>query len=248
MKIVVLYLRIIKKSDPNWKEPLAYDPSSKRFLESYKKFKPITPHELVVVNCGSEKHDGMFDEVAARYETDMGTGYDCGTYRTIGAAQDADLVFGLNTHTYFWRNDWLEPFIKTLSLVGPGIFGVTGSYELYPHLRTPALAFSPEIVRKYPHPVTNRWEAGEFEHGPENIALWAMNMGYPSILVAPSGEYGVDQWRDLPNGFRRGNQTDCFVYDRHTDAYKQANKEVKWQLTRKADGFQGTAHNGSANY
>lgn len=235
MKVVLLYIRVIKKHDPNYTEPTSYERSAKRFLTTYRHYKPKIPHELLVVNCGSDTHDGMFDEVATRYETDFSGGFDCGTYQAVGGKQDCDLVFGLNTHTYFWMDGWLEPFVDIAKECGKGVYGVSASYEQHPHLRTPAIAFSPEVMRKYPTLVTNREQAAHFEAGPDNFSLWADREGFPSCLVTRLGSFCMEAWRNVPNGFRRGDQSNCYVWDRHTDLYKHAKQGEKYRLERKAD-------------
>lgn len=236
MKVVLLYLRIIQKSDPNYVVPKDYNTSSKRFLSTYQHYKPTIPHELVVVNCGSETHDGMFDGVASRYETDMGGGFDCGSYQHIGGRQSCDLVVGLNTHTYFWRNGWLEPFVKCAEKCGPGVYGASGSYEINPHLRTPCIAFSPEVMQKYPHQCLTRHDAGQFEFGTDNFSLWADRAEYPVCLVTEHACYDIFSWRKPKNGFRSGNQKDCLVFDRHTELWAKADGNEKVRLTRIANG------------
>ncbi len=235
MKIVLLYLRILKKSDPGYVEPKSYEESTKRFLSTYRQFKPNIEHELVVVNCGSEAHDGLFDNVVSRYETDMGGGFDCGSFKHIGGRQSCDLVVGLNTHTYFWRDGWLEPFAQCAQQFGKGVYGASASYDCHPHLRTPCIAFSPQVARQYPYPVVTRLDAGSFEGGPNNFSLWARNNNYASRLVTATSSYGLNAWRSTKNGFRQGNQTDCLVFDRHTDLYAKADKATKLKLQRDAD-------------
>jgi hypothetical protein len=236
MKVVLLYIRVIRKSDPKYVVPKDYDQSSKRFLETYQQFKPTIPHELCVVNCGSETHDGLFDGIASRYETDMGGGFDCGTYQHIGGKQPCDLVVGLNTHTYFWRNGWLEPIVRCAESCGKGVYGVSGSYEQNPHLRTPCIAFSPEVMRQYPHQCLTRLDAGAFEFGPENFSLWAHNAGFPTYLVTEKVTYDIEGWRFPRHGFRDGNQRNCLVWDRHTELYASSDKATKRHLESMANG------------
>lgn len=235
MNVALLYLRIVKKFDQAHPEHKSYEESSKRFLRTYIQFKPKIPHRLIVVNCGHERHDGMFDSVATDYMTYSGGGYDCGTYQAIGARLDSDFVVGLNTHTYFWKSDWLEPFVNAVETHGPGVYGATASYENHPHLRTPCIAFTPAIIREYPSLVDSREKAAWFESGPNNFSIWATLRGFPSLLVSGSGVYQRDAWRTPNDIFRRGNQSNCLVKDRHTDIWDAAQKIEKEHLSKFAD-------------
>lgn len=236
MNIVLLYTRILKKFDERHPEHKSYAESSRRFLETYQRFKPAIPHRIVIVNCGQSEHDGMFDGVASEYANYNGGGYDCGTWQAIGGAMEADLVVGLNTHTYFWRPDWLEPFLRARNKFGPGVFGAAASYEQHSHLRTPCIAFSPEIMREYPMLVDSREKASWFEAGSNNFSIWVIRQWKPAVLVAADGFYSEPDWRKPPNIFRRGDQSNCLVFDRHCDIYRQAPPAMKSLLARSADG------------
>jgi hypothetical protein len=229
MKIAILYLRILKNSCPNWVAPLPYEPSTRRFLSTYLKFKPKIPHDLVVVNCGSREHDGMFDGIAQHIFCDSG-GFDGGTYQAMGPLMCHDLVLGLNTHTYFWRDGWLERFAEAFTKYGPGIYGATGSYEANRHIRTPSIAFTPEIISRYPKTIDTRDKAGEFEFGPNNFTIWAQSQGYPAIVVATNGDYKLHEIRRIKEGFRRSTQQNCLIRDRHTDVYDHASPQDRQHL------------------
>lgn len=235
MNVALLYLRILKKFDPAHPEHKSYEESSKRFLKTYKQFKPSIPHRLVVVNCGQDGHDGMFDEVATDYYSYSGGGYDCGTYQEIGGKLDSDLVVGLNTHTYFWKHGWLDNFVGAVRSNGAGVYGATASYELHPHLRTPCIAFSPSVMAKYPWKVTSREQAAWFESGPNNFSLWATLNGYKSFLVTDDGVYPRSKWRDPSDIFRRGDQSNCLVKDRHTDIFDSETPQERAVLAARAD-------------
>lgn len=227
MNVALLYTRILKKFDEAFPEHKSYAESSRRFLATYQKFKPQIPHRVVIVNCGQSEHDGMFDCIATDYRTYNGGGYDCGTYQEVGSTLDSDLVVGLNTHTHFWRSDWLEKIVRAAMDHGSGVYGVTASYEQHPHLRTPCIAFNPKVIREYPSLVNSREKAAWFEAGPNNFSLWAEKQHYASLLVAADGVYSRDDWRTPRNIFRRGNQSNCLVRDRHTDLYDVATPHQK---------------------
>lgn len=227
MKICLLYTRVIKNHDPNWKAPLPYDQSAVRFLQSYLQHRPKIPHELIVANCGGEG-DSMFDQVAIRFYRDDGGGYDCGTYQAIGSKLDCDFVLGLNSHCHFWRDGWLEQFAEAFSVFGKNtIYGASGSYERNRHIRTPAIAFTPEIMSQYPQRVNDRKGAEEFE---QNFTIWAESKGYMAIVVATDGNYTLSRIKAIKAGFRRGDQSNMLIKDRHVLVYDSATPEMKAHL------------------
>lgn len=231
MRLAVFYLRIIKNNNPDWVAPLPYEPSSNRFLSSYIKFKPKIPHDLIVVNCGSAVHDGKFDKVAAQYRTSYSLGFDCGTYQDVGSSNlDYDLILGVNTHTYFWREGWLERFESAFNKFGPGVYGASGSYEQNRHIRTTGIAFTPDIISRYPKKIDTREKAGEFEFGPNNFTIWAQSEGYPAIVVAAGADYHLHEIRKIKSGFRRHDQRNMLIWDRHSDIYARSDLKYKAHL------------------
>lgn len=237
MKIVLLYLRILERVEPTLPVFVPYDWAANRFLESYKRFRPSVPHELVVVNCSKTPSFIPWDSTVSSYTTYCGTGSDCGTFQSVGRQLTCDLMVCFNTVAYLWRKDWLEPFIKAWTEFGPGVYGPTGSYENNPHLRTPCIAFCPGVIKRYPIEIDTREKAGWFEHGSANLSLWAHNQGIPSRMVTADASYPIQEWRTPENIFRRGDQSNCLVRDRHTDIYDAATPSYKQQLARSADGL-----------
>lgn len=238
MRIAVIYLRVIKKSDPAYPVMKDYEESTARFVESYTRFKPPVPHDLVVGNCGSYKPDGLFDSLASDQITVLSRGYDTGSYQELNRVLlDYDLVVACNTHVHFHRADWLDALASAARFFGPGVYGATASYENHPHLRTPCIAYHPGILAEYPLRVTDRGQCCLFEHGPANFSLWSEGAGYPVMLV--TGDRACWQradWRKPPNIFRRGDQSNVLVRDRHTDLYAAAHTLQKADLERLADG------------
>jgi hypothetical protein len=237
MRVAVLYLRVLAKAEPGLPMLFPYDIGHTRFLSSYKRFRPTIPHDLIVVNCGKHDEFSDFDDVVFAYAYYDGLGSDCGTYQAVASVLDYDFVLCCNTLAYFWRHNWLEPIVKAFEKHGKGIYGVTGSYEHHPHLRTPCIGVSPEVLRAYPHKIDTRQKCIGFESGEDNLTLWAERCHYPTLLVtAESGVLGHNDWRKPANIFRRGNQSNCLVWDRHTLVYAEADADTKKALEHAADG------------
>ncbi len=236
MKIAVLYVRVLVRADPKAPMHFPYEKAHERFLATYKQFRPKIPHDLIVVNCGSHDDYTPFDDVVDRYFYYDGFGWDCGTYQAIVPSLEYDLVLCLNTISYFWRDNWLEPFVAAFDKHGKGVYGATGSYESHPHLRTPSIAVSPKLLREYPLLVTSRKSCIQFESGPTNFTLWAESAGYPTMMVAADGVYSKADWRKPENVFRKGSQHNCLIWDRHTLLWQEADDGLKARLTKAADG------------
>jgi hypothetical protein len=234
MNITLLFLRVLKKCDETHPEHKNYEESTLRFIASYQRFRPLIKHKLIVVNCGSEHHDGLFMGLAHEYRTYSGMGYDCGTYQAVAKSIDADLIVGMNTHIYFTHDNWLEPFAYAYRKHGPGVYGAASSHERNPHLRTPFIAFSPSVMVAYPKIVNSRQDACEFEAGEGSFSLWAHEQGFTSMLVTKDGVYPKDQWRKPPNIFRRGDQSNCLVRDRHMDIYDKSTGDTRRILEQSA--------------
>lgn len=235
MKISIVFTRILGKGCNLAPPPSYYAEPTYRWLETYKKFKPIIPHEVVIVNCNPGEYDSMFDEVATRYIDYHGHGWDCGTYQHAAEAIEADLIICFNAFTYFWQEDWLTPFVNAARDNGPGIYGPTGSYENTPHLRTPCIGFHPGVMREYPHLSNSRETCILFESGPDNFTMWSNKAGYPTLMVTRDKAYPMNEWRTPNNVFRRGDQSNCLIKDRHTDLYDKASPEEKVAWANAAD-------------
>lgn len=237
MKILLLYLRVISRAEPTLPMHFDYKVAEDRWLRSYKQFRPSIPHDLLVVNCGVKAHPEPWDDVVTHYAYYDELGSDNGTYQAVSTrlGMDYDFILCFNTIAYFWRDGWLEPFVKTIEHYGPGVYSPTASYENNPHLRTPCIGFHPKLMKEYPHIIDTRSKAVQFESGPDNFSLWYERRGYPVRMVTATESYGMKHWRDPPNIFRRGDQSNCLVWDRHTDLYQNADAETKFALERAAN-------------
>lgn len=234
MKVAVLYLKIVKRIE-TFAIMTPYDVGHKRFFDSYRKFTPTIPHDLIIVRCGATEGETDFDAIATHYMRFDGWGSDCATYQAVVRVLDYDLVLCLNTLAYPCQLGWLEPFVAALETHGKGVYGATASYENNPHLRTPAIAFHPDVLREYPFTTVNRTDSVRFESGKNSITQWALRNGYPAILVTANGRYYQDSWRKGENIYRRGDQSNCLIWDRHTDIYRDADPGYKKQLEWAAD-------------
>lgn len=234
MKLAVLYLKIVRRIE-TFTIATPYKVGHLRFFENYRKFQPAIPHDLIIVRCGGTEGATDFDSIATHYLRFDGWGSDCAAYQHVVSVLDYDLVLCLNTLAYPWRLGWLEPFVDAFKRHGKGVYGATASYEVHPHLRTPAIAFSPDVIRAYPFPTLNRSDSNRFEAGQNSISAWAERNGFEVILVTPNGRYRRPDWRKGGNIFRRGDQSNCLIRDRHLDLYDIATPDEKARTAAMAD-------------
>ena len=239
MKVAVLYLKIVRRLE-SFPIVTPYEIGHQRFYDGYRKFTPTIPHDLIIVRCGATEGPTDFDAIATNYLRFDGSGGDCAAFQQVVRILDYDLVVCFNTLAYPWRHFWLQPFVDAVEVHGKGVYGATASFEIRPHLRTPCIAFHPDIVREYPFSTLNRENSVQFESGENSISAWAERSGYPVILVAADGRYYRENWRRGDNIFRRGDQSNCLIRDRHTDIYAAASPEERVKLERLADGIPTT--------
>ncbi len=237
MKVTLLYTRVLGKSDSLAPDPSYYAPFTERFHRTYLQFKPEIEHELLVCNCGvTSGADHAFDDIATSQTYYSGTGWDVGAYLSEGSKVESDLVYCMAAPVYFWRPGWLEPIVQAASKHGPGIYGPMASNENSPHIRTACIALHPKILRDYPNAANSHHDCCLIESSAGGLSDWATQLGYPVMMVTESEELKSDKWRTPPNIFRRGNQTNCLVWDRHTDLYAAADPVMRAALETAANG------------
>lgn len=238
MKISLVYLHVVAKSDPNAPDPSYYEKYTKRFCDTYRQYRPKIQHELIVCCCGgksSSEVDKFYSSMMTKYECYLGQGWDIGAYQSVAQSLDSDWMVCLATPVHFVRADWLEKIVNAINQFGDGLYGPMASYENSPHIRTSCFACKPERFREYPHLINTRDRDRLFESCEWNFTRWFQQKGLPTKMVASDGIYDHPQWRTPPNIFRRGDQSNCLVWDRHNDIYASVSDQDKRQLERMAD-------------
>ncbi len=233
MKVSVVFVRVVTKPE--------YDHMAQRWLESYRAFQMGYPHELVVINRYADSPDSTFDKYVSKYVRYDGGGWDCGAWQFAGRNIESDLLVCFNSSTYVTGHDWLKRFVDAVEKHGDGLYGPLTSYEVMPHVRTPCMIFQPHVINDYPHQVNSREDAYRFEclrwpDGTPTFTDWVKNKGQKTMLVTWDGEYDQPDWRKPPNIFRRGDQSNLIVKDRHADTYEDWSADGKEMLEKLADG------------
>lgn len=243
MKVTLIYLHVVGKGYPEASPPEYYLPFSERWKRTYHMYKPSVPHEVRVVCCGGEKTpaiESLYYSLMCGYDTYLGGGSDIGACQYAMKNVDSDFVVCMSTPVYFWRHGWLERLIAAREFYGDGLYGPMASYENSPHIRTSCWAVSPKTFGIYPHVIDTRekccW-AESFDHNNEcwHIANWYETIEKPTMMVTWDSVHAKCEWRTPPNIFRRGDQSNCIVWDQHVDKYFAAHYHERIELSRKAD-------------
>ena len=95
---------------------------------------------------------------------------------------------------------------------------------------------NPFLFGFYPVKVSSISQAYEFEHGRRSITQLLRMYGFAVKLVTASEVLDISEWRTPDAGFRKGDQSECIVRDRHTDVFDRADPDTRTLLTRAADG------------
>lgn len=215
---------------------------AREFVDTYKKFPPLYPHETVIVSQGkgpAPLAKAMFKAVFnPHYFLHDDSGWDIGGYiaaSAMEAVRGSDCVLCVGGSAYFQREGWLKRIAEAWHKHGPGFYGSTSTYEVSPHLCTSGFWCAPEIIRAYPVKVTNRETRYDFEHGPN--ACWKMvaENSLPVKLVTWDGEYDWQEWRKPPNIYRRGDQSNALIHWHHYKEYDKADTKLKVTMASHSD-------------
>lgn len=232
MNVTVVFVRVVTKPE--------YTHGAQRWLKAYCANAAGHPHKLVVINRYADAKDGLFDDYATEYMRYDGGGWDCGAWKFAGQNIDTDLLVCFNSSTYVTGGCWLNKFVEAVEKNGDGLYGPLSSNYIQPHIRTPCMIFQPKIVKAFPWEVrdrddTYRFEVFGFPPVNQNFTQFTRRIGYKTMLVTWDGVYDQWDWRKPDNIFRRGDQSNLIVKDRHCEAYEVSDAENKVKLEQMAD-------------
>lgn len=244
MKVTLLYLHVVKSGYPGAAPPEYYLPFSRRWVQTLREFNPGFPHSVRILCCGAERTpevEEVYRQIQCDYDTYTGAGSDIGACQFAMPRTDADLVVCMSTPVYFWNADWLKHLVKAYEANGDGIYGPMASYQCRPHIRTSCWMVSPKTFPYYPHLIDTREKCCWAEHAGHNgegwqMTHWFQTQGKQARMVTWMGSFTQEQWRSEPNVFRKGDQSNCMVWDQHVDVYRAAHYHERLQLEALADG------------
>ncbi len=252
MNIALLYLQVAKLSPGFEVSPVSTDDlaaAARRWVASYKLFPPGIEHELVIGFCNGEPTAEMlsiYRELPFSYRTYYGGGWDLGAQQELAGTIDADFMVTMTSRSYFWKAGWLRRLADTYAKFGDGIYAAMASQESSPipgypfpnpHLRTSCYGVNPKTFHAMPFKVKSREDTFNLESGEHNIARWYESQNKPALMVTWDGFYSRPLWTRAANTFRKGDQSNCLVWDRHTEIYSNADATYKQELSQRSYGL-----------
>lgn len=240
MRIALAYLIPIDE----WR---SYGTCATRFADTLQRFPPQIEHELHVVCCNgdaTEELRNLFAGIPCRFAEYRGKGRDCGAAQSMARQVDCDFLVCANAGVYFHRAGWLKRFVEARNEHGKGVYGATASFESFPyvagrrnpHIRTSFFGCNPRTFRDFPCPIDSRDKCLRFECGDWNFTRWCEDRDEPGYLVTWDGCYASGEFRSGANVFRKGDQSNLLIRDRHIDWYQQADVQQQVELETRANG------------
>lgn len=240
MKVALVYPYVVPKAD-------LYRQDFGRFLHRFHAFPPEAEHRLFLTFCNGRsmaKEDSrllwpLIEPMAPSIIEYHGDGWDIGAHQHVANSlpSNFDFVVFCSSQVHFHRAGWLRRMVEAREKFGPGLYGGLASHENRPHLRTCFFGCDPADLRAFPWMINSKELSLEFESGKTGFWTWIRANGRKEVLVTWDKCYDDPmQWRTPENGFRRGDQTDCLVWDRHTRLYEVATPAEKATLEQLADG------------
>jgi len=207
----------------------------KRFCDTWRLHPPGYKCLVAAVTCNGDadrETQEMFDGIPVDFIRYDGDGAD------IGAAQRAARIFNdsfimcCTSRVYFHCEGWLRRLVVAREAVGPGLFGAFASKEGGRlHIGTRGHCLDASDLNDYPTKIESRNQGVYFECGEGCLLDYMEAKGRPAMVVGWGGVYSRAEWFQNPNGFRKGDQSDCLFFDRHTQIWENADEAERKRLT-----------------
>lgn len=227
MKPIVVY-PVPMDSKSVWGE---FKDSVQRFCESFRKYPGGCQIAIVMRPPLGDVDDGECTLPAAwteglpvRLGVYHGNGCDIGSAQQLSKLINPDtLMVMLTTRCYLHRPGWLARYVAAFENDRDGLFSASASWEGGKrHLCTRAYAMRAGLFASYPHAINSREDGQSFEIGEWCVTDWFYSQGRKCYQVTFDGIQEEPFWRAGENIYRRGDQTNMLVWDRHTDKYRDA--------------------------
>lgn len=230
MKVLIVY----PVPFDNWDE---FEPAVRRFTNSFKACPPGCDYTLVAVGTWGEPTDDvrrMFYGIKTVWQPAYDNLYDSGCWQQVAQRvpepQDTFLVC-FTSRVWFHRAGWLNHLVSARQDLGSGLYSTSASQEGgRMHLCLRAFGVDARYLISYPERLDDRSKGWGFETG--KFADLVVREGGETHAVYWSGWYPWARAQAPDNIFRRGDQSNLLVFDRHSDLYAQADPEEKQRLER----------------
>lgn len=190
-----------------------YLPAAKRFVKSYMDNPPGgKPHDIhVVINGDTPRTSDVktFEPLPVKFMAHDNYGKDIGAFQMAARTLDCDMIVCLGANVHFRRGGWLDTMVAAMEKNGPAIYGAYCFHQPGIHVRTTCFWMPRELLNLYPHQIGNE-SRYDFEHGPNSIAKWCIDMGFNAYMVTFQQVFAPDSWRHVENH-------EALILDQHSD-------------------------------
>ena len=227
-RIAVAFLA--RGADSDW------EPSCRRFLDSYTAHPAGTPHSFYVLFKGFEDMESLSRAKAMFAGTEHlemmldDDKLDIGAYIEWAGRVDHDQICAFNTHSEILSDDWLRKLAVNLALPDVGLVGATASYEslsswndAFPpfpnfHLRSNAFMVDRRTFCSYTDgmKIRDKVDAFHFESGPRSLSAYIAARGQEILIVGRNGRGYSRKFWPASDTFRLGFQRNLLVADNQT--------------------------------
>jgi hypothetical protein len=252
LKPVIVY-PVPMDTPETWME---FKPYVQRFTDSLREHPPGCPYELaVMVNKPAEETSpaadqfahlmqvvryataGMFDKLPVKFSWYSGKGCDVGSYQHYASTCEPCFMVCCSSRVYAWRPEWLQRLVLVRQMFGPGLYTTSVGRETGRlHACCRCFGVDSADAKRYPHKIEGRGsDPGQgqwFENGDGCVLEWYQNQGLPTQVVYWDGVWEIMNHPGAhclaaPNIWRRGNQSNLLVFDKHTDIYRDGDADLK---------------------
>lgn len=200
-----------------------HDGQAQRFADTFRASNPQQEHALFVICNGgrpSQAQKNLFHDIPVCFMEGDNIGWDIGAYQTLADIVDCDMMVGFGSSTYFKRPGWLKRMSEIFQSYGrTNLYGSTASLAPAMHIRTTAFWCQPELLRAYPYEVSSYSDRYQFEHGPLNFTLFALQTGRNAFVGYWDTVRFIQQCDGHPNGYHNGDQSQVLAFDRCTELH-----------------------------
>lgn len=214
-----------------------FAPAVRRFAHTWREFPPMVDCKLMLVANNSDPKGverDIFKDLDVEWVRYDGAGCDAGSWQ-LAASLIHGFQVNFTSRCYFHRAGWLKRLVDARNLGGPGLYGTSASHEGGRwHVCLRAFGIDCEDFKAYPLTYDTRDKGVGFEVGngsePGSLTEWMIRRKKPPTIVYWDSIHGQLTWDSPDNIFRRGNQEQMLIFDKHTDEYQNASDAEKLRL------------------
>jgi hypothetical protein len=213
--------------------------SIRRFISSYKRYKPGIPHALYVIFKGYATGETLasarqlFEDVRHIPVFLEDNSFDIGAYIEWSHTIAEEVMCPLNTASEVVCDGWLIKLYKDLQLPDVAVVGASASFESlhmvssefygFPniHIRSTGFMVHTDFFRDITRDIEirDKIDAFRFESGPRSMTRQALRLGKKVLLVGRNGRGYAPEWWPISGTFRQGEQDNLLIADNQTRAF-----------------------------